>query len=119
VGQLADPTDAVTRKSVRIPSGGRGLRVTVRLDARVQWPNGETPETTGAFARTTGLELGTDSIVPKSVPGVNVGVVGKVCSLGITAGLAGAAILGGCDPENIGAHAVRVVHGRELREVPL
>jgi hypothetical protein len=111
--------EAVTRKSVRIPPGARGLRVTVRLDARVQWPNGKTPESTGTFARTTGLELGEGTMVPRSVPGVNVGVVGKVCSLGLTAGLAGAAILGGCDPEMIGAHTTRVVHGRELREVPL
>jgi hypothetical protein len=112
-------SEAVAHKKLRIPAGTRGLRVTVRIEARVQWPNGKTPEQTGAYARTTGLQLSEDSIVVKSVPAVNAGVVGKVCSAGVHVGIDGVGIAGGCDPENIGAHAVRVVSGREMSEVAL
>ena len=112
-------SDAVAHKSLRVPPGARGLRVTVQIEARVQWPNGKTPEQTGTYARATGLQPGEGSIVPKSVPAVNVGVIGKVCSVGAHLGVDGVAIGGGCDPENIGAHAVRIVYGREIGEVAL
>jgi hypothetical protein len=112
-------SEAVAHKKLRIPAGARGLRVTVQIDARVQWPNGKTPEQTGAYAHTTGLQLSEDSIVVKSVPAVNAGVIGKVCSVGAHIGLDGVVLGGGCDPEIIGAHAVRIVHGREMGEVAL
>ena len=112
-------SDAVAKKAVRVPSGARGLRVTVQIDARVQYPNGRDTRALGNFVHATGLEAAEGSMVVKSVPGVNMGHVGKVCGAGLHVGIDGVAIQGGCDPENIGAVPVRIVHGRELREVPL
>ncbi len=112
-------SEAVAQKNVRIPPAARGLRVTVRLDARLQLPDGRQVSTLGPFANTTGLVVEPDSMVAKSVPAVNLGVQGKVCGAGLHVGLDGVGIMGGCSPENIGAVPLRVVHGVELREVPM
>jgi hypothetical protein len=117
--------DVVARRRVRIPDGAEALRVTVQLDARVTLPDGRDPRTFGAYAETTGLKLGKDSMVAESVPGVTAGVRGKVCGVGIHAGLEGLAVggpiqlVGGCSPENIGAVPVRIVHGKEISEAPV
>jgi hypothetical protein len=111
--------EAVAKKSVRIPASADSLQVTVKLDARVQYPDGSDPRKRGPFAKATGLEPGTESIVPKTVPGVTVGVVGKVCGAGLHVGMDGLGILGGCSPENIGTVPLRIVHGVEVSEVAM
>ena len=59
-------SEAVAKKSVRIPDAARGLRMTVRLDARLQFPDGREVNTLGPFARTTGLVLQKDSMAALS-----------------------------------------------------
>ena len=52
----------------------------------------------------------------ESLPGVTIGVAGKVCSAGLHIGLDGPSIGGGCSPENAGTVPVRVVAAKVLRE---
>ncbi|HEY4015325.1 MAG TPA: hypothetical protein VGM06_18400 [Polyangiaceae bacterium] len=94
---------ALDPKAVRIPPGARGWHVVVRVEAKVQFPNGLDPNKLGA--RFTA-----------SPTGVTFAATGKVCSVRVTAGLTLVPITGGCDPSNIGVRPLRVVHGHATAE---
>jgi hypothetical protein len=110
---------AVAEQHVRVPSSARGIRMAIRLETRVQLPDGSDPASLGTFVRPTGFQLAPGSMVAASAPSVNAGVNGKVCSAALHVGIDGVAILGGCDPSAINAVPVRVVSGREVDEVLL
>jgi hypothetical protein len=102
--KVAEATQkAFDPKAVRIPPGARGWHVVVRVEAKVQYPNGLDPKKLGASftASPTGLTFAAG---------------GKVCNVRITAGLTLIPIMGGCDPSNIGARPLRVVHGHVTHE---
>jgi hypothetical protein len=101
---------ALDPRRVRIPPGARGWHVVVRLEAKVQYPNGLDPKKLGprVIASSTGPGvLG---------PSVSLAEMGKVCSVALTLGLTLSPISGGCDPSNIGARTLRVVHGHITSE---
>ncbi|MEO6419858.1 MAG: hypothetical protein ABIP39_10650 [Polyangiaceae bacterium] len=85
----------IVAKNVRMPHGAKGLRISVRVEAKDQYPDGRNPKSVGGYAGAGG-----------------VGYSGKVCS----AGIVGIGIGGGCSPENIGAPAVRIVSARIVAE---
>jgi len=93
---------AIDPRRVRMPPDGSGWHAVVRVEARLVYPDGLDPG-----------HLGTK--VTASAAGVNFTTAGKVCALSLTVGL-GLGINGGCDLANIGAHALRVVHGHVVRE---
>jgi hypothetical protein len=66
----------------------------------------------GAIATVLPLPIDVPLAMPTSSPP-------KVCSAALHVGVDGVAILGGCDPSNIGAQATRIVYGREVGESPL
>jgi hypothetical protein len=94
---------AVDPKRVRIPPHARGWHAIVKVEAKVEYPNALDPK-----------KLGTK--VEASPTAVTLASIGKVCSVRITLGLTLVPILGGCDPSNIGAHTLRVVHGSIVSE---
>ncbi|WP_394833333.1 hypothetical protein LVJ94_43195 [Pendulispora rubella] len=115
----------LARKQVRIPSGAKGLRVAVEVEAREQYPDGVSPTALGN-------EVGV------SLKGVTASHRNKVCEMhpavkgdrvdmdshSGSAALASANIVklmveGTCSVENIGARATRVVSSRILRETRL
>jgi hypothetical protein len=105
-------------KDVRFPEQGKGLKVGVRVEAKVRYPDGRDPKKNGAYAGATGLKAHTDKdgLVIDELPSIGVGVRGKVCSGGISLGLTGPSIAGGCSPENIGTHPERTVAAHETYE---
>lgn len=114
-------------KRVRIPPGARGWHVVAMVEAKVQYPNGLDPKKLGTHVEgSTSLSLEENKhratvedppIVFKKVPGITVAHAGKVCSVALTLGLSfGSGISGGCDPSNIGAHALRVVRSHVVSE---
>lgn len=108
---------AVKKRAVRIPDGAQGLRVGVRVEAKIRYPDGRDPKKSGAFASSTGLTTHeTKDHVDIVLPSVTVGVRGKVCSGGLTLSAAGPSLSGGCSPENVGTHPERVVAGRQTYE---
>ncbi len=85
----------IVAKNIRMPHGAKGLRISVRVEAKDQYPDGRDPKSVGGYAGPGG-----------------VGYSGKVCS----AGIVGIGIGGGCSPENIGVPAVRIVSARIVSE---
>jgi len=110
----------VDAKRIHVPRGARGWRVAVRIEAKEQYPDGERPKDMGLHARTTALKPSKTSMVVDSLPGVELAARGKVCSIGLSlqAPLP-PMIAGGCNPENAGVEAIRVVSGRIVDEGPL
>jgi hypothetical protein len=94
---------ALDPKAVRLPPGARGWHVVVRVEAKVQFPNGLDP-----------TKLGTKFTT--SPTGLTFAATGKVCSVRVTAGLTLVPIMGACDPANIGMRPLRVVHGHVSHE---
>ncbi len=88
---------------VRVPPGARGWHVVVHVEAKVQYPNGLDP-----------TKLGTKFVT--SSKGVAFVAAGKVCTVRLDLGLTLFPISGGCDPSNIGARPLRVVHGHIVGE---
>ncbi len=114
----------VDAKRIRIPRGARGWRIAVRIEAKEQYPDGERPKDMGFHKTTTGFKESKTSMVMESLPSVTLAARGKVCSAGVTLqlpvpGVFPLAIAGGCNPENAGVEAIRVVSGRILDEGPL
>jgi hypothetical protein len=107
---------AVDAKRIRIPPGARGWHVVVRIDAKVQYPNGLKPKQLGNHFEATPGEIDKDSIVMKKIPGVTISHVGKVCGVGLSVTILGPSIAGGCDPTNIGMPAGRLVSGHIVSE---
>jgi hypothetical protein len=95
----------VVAKNVRIPSGSKGIRIAIRVEAKDQFPDGREPKSIGGKVD-----------VSKKIPGVTVGYSGKVCSGGLHVGLDGVGLGGGCSPENAGVPAVRIVSARIVDE---
>lgn len=105
-------------KDVRFPEQSKGLKVGVRVEAKVRYPDGRDPKKNGGYNATQGLKMHTDKdgLVIDELPQVGVGVRGKVCSAQISIGLLGPSIAGGCSPENIGTHPERTVAAHETYE---
>jgi hypothetical protein len=112
---------------VRIPPGAHGWHVVATVEAKVQYPNGVDPKKLGthveaspSLALTENKQRATvedPPIVFKKTPGITIAHAGKVCSVAITIGLSfGSGISGGCDPSNIGSHALRVVRSHVVSE---
>jgi hypothetical protein len=107
---------AVDAKRVRIPPGARGWHIVVRIDAKVQYPNGLKPKQLGNHFEATPGEIDKDSLVMKKIPGFTISHVGKVCGVGLSVTILGPSIIGGCDPSNIGMPAGRIVSGHIVSE---
>ncbi len=105
-------------KDVRFPEQGKGLKIGVRVEAKVRYPDGRDPKKNGAFAQGTGLKAHTDKdgLVLDELPSVSIGARGKVCSGAVSLTMLGPSISGGCSPENIGTHAERTVAAHETYE---
>ena len=115
-------------KRVRIPPGARGWHVVAMVEAKVQYPNGVDPKKLGTHvsgSASPALEenkhrtsVEDAPLVFKKMPGITVAHAGKVCSVAVTLGLSFSplGISGGCDPSNIGTHALRVVRSHVVSE---
>ena len=108
----------VDTRRLRIPAGAHGLHVVVRVTAKVQYPNGLDPKVLGThFEATPGKITETKTrIVIEKLPSVTIATVGKVCGVGVTLGLGGLSLGGGCNPENAGMGTMRVVSGQIVSE---
>lgn len=111
----------VDAKRIHVPRGARGWHVAVRVEAKEQYPDGERPKDMGGHVTTTEFKESKTSMVMESVPSVTVATRGKVCSAGISWAFPSPVpmIVGGCNPENAGVQAIRVVSGRIVDEGPL
>jgi hypothetical protein len=125
VGAAASAT--LDPKRMRIPPGARGWHVVATVEAKVQYPNGTDPKKLGTHVDASAspaltvnehrTSIEDPPIVFKKVPGVVVAHSGKVCSVSLSVGLSFlSGISGGCDPSNIGAHALRVVRSHVVSE---
>ena len=105
-------------KDVRFPDQGKGLKIGVRVEAKVRYPDGRDPKKSGTYAHGTGFKTHKtkDGEVLDELPSVSVGVRGKVCSGAVTMTMLGPQINGGCSPENIGTHPERTVAAHETYE---
>jgi hypothetical protein len=112
-------------KRVRIPPGADGWHVVATVEANVRYPNNADPKKMGTSLEASPGRLVEDKNRPhahappfvfEKVPGVTLTHAGKVCTVRITIGLTTSPISGGCDPSNIGANTLRVVHGHLVRE---
>ncbi|MFZ5891677.1 MAG: hypothetical protein ACOY0T_11540 [Myxococcota bacterium] len=132
--------DELRRSPPRIPPPRKGARMLVEIKAESVMPNGAKaadfhgPRLEARPPRIRSLEASKEAIKDKNpatnmptepgrelavavdVPGVFVSVSGKVCK--VRAGITpfGLAIAGGCDPSNIGAKPMRMVHSRVSEE---
>ena len=101
---------------MRIPPGARGWHVVARVEAKLAYPNGVQPKNLGNKAIVDhGHVTESKERIDIKLPDVTLSHSGKVCSVNLTLGLT-PGISGGCDPSNIGAQAVRTVHGRIVSE---
>jgi hypothetical protein len=119
VSNAAAAVGAVDVKRVHIPPGARGWHVVVRIDARVQYPDGSRPKDMGTHFEATPGEISKDSMVVKKLPGVTLSTRGKICSAGVSVvanPLMPIVVSGGCSPENAGMPAQRIVSGHILSE---
>jgi hypothetical protein len=107
---------AVDAKRVRIPPGARGWHVVVRIDAHVQYPNGLKPKQLGTHFEASPGQISKTSMVMEKLPGFTISTRGKVCGVGLSVQLGVPSIVGGCDPENVGMPAGRVVAGHIVSE---
>ena len=114
----ADIARAVQKKSIRMPEGANGLRVGVRVEAKIRFPDGRDPKKSGAYASGTGLAVHDhgDGTADLELPSIGVGVRGKVCNADLRLSLLGPTLAGGCSPENIGTHPERTVGAVETYE---
>lgn len=105
-------------KDVRFPEQGKGLRVGVRVEAKVRYPDGRDPKKNGTYASSTGLGVhdNHDGTATVELPSLGVGVRGKVCSADVRLTVLGPSITGGCEPANIGVHPERTVAAHETYE---
>jgi hypothetical protein len=113
-GHVVDP------KRVRIPPGARGWHVVVRVEAKIQYPDGTKPKDLGGHVETSAGELSGKNPYPERLPGARLVARGKVCSVALDLSLdvlRGLPLLsGGCSPENAGALPLRIVSGRIMSE---
>jgi len=107
---------AVDPKGVRIPPGARGWHVTVRIDAKMQFPDGLKPKDLGTRFEATPGKVSATSMVLEKLPGSKISMQGTVCGASLSMTILGPVLTGGCDPENASTHAVRVVSGRIVSE---
>ena len=107
---------AVDPSRVRIPPGTRGWHVVVRVDAKVQFPDGRRPKDLGAHFEATRGKLSSTSMVLEKAPGFTISYQGKVCGVGLSVSLPYPTIGGGCNPEDAGMPAVRMVSGHIVSE---
>lgn len=114
----ADIARAVQKKAIRMPEGANGLRVGVRVEAKIRFPDGRDPKKSGAYASGTGLAVHDhhDGTADLELPSIGVGVRGKVCNADVRLTMLGPMIGGGCSPENIGTHPERTVGATETYE---
>jgi len=111
---------AIAKRHVRLAPGARGVRIVVRLESRVQYADGRDPRANGARVTGQGFAVHeTKQQITLQLPSVTASVTGKVCGAGITVGLAGVSLGGGCSPENGAAGEIRVVSGRVVGETRL
>lgn len=110
---------------LRIPPGARGWHVVADVEAKVQYPNGLDPKKLDTHVEAAGARIVENKerdeahqppLLFDKTPGVTLAHAGKVCTVRVTLGLTLTPISGGCDPSNIGARAVRVVHGHVVSE---
>jgi hypothetical protein len=94
---------SVDPKSVRIPPGARGWHVAVRIDAKVQYPDGSRPEQLGTRFEATPGKVSKTSMVMEKTPGFTISTQGKVCRVALHVDLPLPSISGGCSLENAGA----------------
>jgi hypothetical protein len=116
---------AMDPKLVRIPPGARGWHVVAEIEAKIQYPNSADPKKMGTTFRGESLHLVENKhrvaandppiIFKDRPPGLWLHHAGKVCSVDYNL-LTPWMVSGGCDPANIGAHTMRVVHGRVVSE---
>ncbi|MGH7280180.1 MAG: hypothetical protein ACRELY_01535, partial [Polyangiaceae bacterium] len=113
-----DIARAVQKKAIRMPEGANGLRVGVRVEAKIRFPDGRDPKKSGAYASGTGVGIHDhgDGTVDLELPSIGVGVRGKVCNADARLTILGPMIGGGCSPENIGTHPERTVGATETYE---
>jgi hypothetical protein len=108
---------------LRLPEGAKGLTVEIDVEAHYQFPNGRRPSEIGELKSKATLGRATEqkdgSIIVTEMPGVSVGVKGKVCDVGVYAGPGGVGIGGGCDPTNIGSPPRRLASARIVKETLL
>jgi hypothetical protein len=105
------------RAQIRLPPGARGLRVTVRAEAKEQFPDGRTPQSMGTRVEARpGRVHETKDHVDITPPSVALAHRGKVCNAELELGITGPRLQGGCSLENAGTHPVRIVAARILRE---
>jgi hypothetical protein len=111
---------AVDPSRVRIPPGARGWHVVVRVDAKVQFPDGRRPRDLGARFEATPGKLSSTSMVVEKTPSFTISYQGKVCGVGLHVDplmvLMPVTIGGGCNPEDAGMPAVRMVSGHIVSE---
>ncbi len=111
---------SVDTAHMRIPPGANGWRVVVKVEARVQYPDGRRPKDLGTKFEATPGKLSSTSMVVEKTPGFTIATQGKVCGAGISVHplevLMPITIGGGCDPENAGMPAVRIVSGHIVSE---
>jgi hypothetical protein len=105
-------------KNVRFPDQGKGLKIGVRVEAKIRYPDGRDPKKNGTYAQGTGLKAHTDKdgLVLDELPSLSIGARGKVCSGAISLTMLGPSISGGCEPANIGTHAERTLAAHETYE---
>ena len=106
----------VARKDqIRLPPGAHGLRIAVEAEAKEQFPNGRKPSDLGTRGVAKGPSVTeTKDHVEINLPDVGIEHRGKVCDVKLKLGIP--PISGGCNPENIGTIAQRIVTARVVSE---
>ena len=131
--RLRDPVARlVAARPVRLPENGRGLRVSVRVEAVERLADGRSVGSLGGGVHASAGQVGTESVAMKEMPNVGIEHRGKVCSgrLSVSptgdpsqgplpAPLTPLTFGGGCSPENIGVAPRRVVAARVVGETQL
>ena len=86
---------AADPKGVRVPPGARGWRVTVRIDAKMQFPNGLRPKDLGTRFEATPGKVSATSMVLEKLPGFKVSTQGTVCGASLSMTIVGPVLAGG------------------------
>jgi hypothetical protein len=103
---------AIDPRRVRIPPGARGWHVVVKLEAKVQFPDGRRPKDFGTRFEGPKVAI-VDGNLEVQMPRLTIRT--KVADIHISA----SGVDGDFSPENIGAHRIRVVEGHLVSEGPL
>jgi hypothetical protein len=118
--KLADAISAevkANRDRIRLPPNAKGLRVTVRAEAKDRWPDGRPPpKKANTIVATPGKVHETKDRIDIELPKVEIAHEGKVCSAKLVVGLQLPDIQGGCSLENIGSTPVRIVAATIISE---